>query len=386
MRLVGDFDKEKEAYVFYAFLLKEGIENTYEPFQDKKSGHKRYHVWIYDEDEYEPALDWLERYRTHPNDPLFQDVQQPIISTTPEEYPESDIEDMEWNTKVKIKPKLHRAALSLTNLLIVLCAALFLWNNLQEAEILKAKGPLAVQISFTPLQEALIFDEPLSFRYIQELIDSYPLQNYKELKELPADAQALFQKAESAPMWRGIYAAVVQARQSGWDSLRNTPMFEKISEGEIWRIFTPCLLHRDFLHILFNMAWLWVLGKQIEQRLKRWKMILLIIIIGVVSNVAQYLMSGPYFLGFSGVVVGMAGFIWMRQRCAPWEGYPLQKATALFILFFVGAMFALELLVFFLQFFNIGNLSANIANTAHIIGGLCGMVLGRFSFFSRGGK
>jgi len=97
-------------------------------------------------------------------------------------------------------------------------------------------------------------------------------------------------------------------------------------------------------------------------------------------------MSGPDFLGFSGVVIGMAGFIWMRQRQAPWEGYPLQKATVMFILFFVAAMFALELLVFFLRLFNIGNLSASIANTAHIIGGLCGMVLGRFSFFSRGVK
>jgi len=284
MRLVGDFDKEKEAYVFYAFLLKEGIENTYEPFQDDKSGKKRYHVWIYEEDEFEPALDWLERYRTHPNDPLFQDIQQPIISTTPTEYPESDLEDMEWDTKVKIKPKLQSTALSLTNVLIVLCALLFWWNGWQEKEIKQAKGPIAEKISFSPLYEALIFDDPSSFRYIRELINNYLIPSYKELKDLPPEAQVLLQKADSAPMWKGVYAAVVQARKNGWDSLRQTPMFEKISEGEVWRLFTPCLLHRDFLHILFNMAWLWVLGKQIEQRLKRWKMILLIIVIGVVSN------------------------------------------------------------------------------------------------------
>jgi len=118
-------------------------------------------------------------------------------------------------------------------------------------------------------------------------------------------------------------------------------------------------------------------------RLRKMKICLLILIIGVLSNIAQYLVSGPYFLGFSGVVVGLAGFIWVRQKRAPWEGYPLQKGTALFLLFFVLAMFAIELITFGLQLFSIIQVTPNIANTAHIIGGLTGMLLGRFSFFSR---
>ena len=106
--------------------------------------------------------------------------------------------------------------------------------------------------------------------------------------------------------------------------------FEKIRQGEVWRLFTPCLLHFDFLHILFNMAWLWILGKQIEERIHWKKLGLLILIVGIVSNTAQYLVSGPSFLGFSGIVVGMAGFIWMRQRNAPWEGYPLSRIVFCF--------------------------------------------------------
>jgi GlpG protein len=102
-------------------------------------------------------------------------------------------------------------------------------------------------------------------------------------------------------------------------------------------------MHSDFFHILFNMLWLWALGKQIEERLKKGKLCLLIIILSVVSNCCQYLVSGPYFLGFSAVIVGFAGFIWSRQIKAPWEGYPLQKTTLLFILLFVLAMFGLEL-------------------------------------------
>jgi GlpG protein len=131
------------------------------------------------------------------------------------------------------------------------------------------------------------------------------------------------------------------------------------------------------------MAWLFILGRQIEERISRWRMILMILIIGVVANVAQYLMDGPFFLGFSGVIVGMAGFIWMRQKHAPWEGYPLQRATSVFIFLFVLAMFALELVGFSLQFFSVTSLSPNIANTAHIVGGVLGLLFGRYSFFSR---
>jgi GlpG protein len=182
----------------------------------------------------------------------------------------------------------------------------------------------------------------------------------------------------------GIYHYFAVQKNQGSESSQDLHLFEKIRQGEFWRLFTPCLLHRDFLHILFNMVWVWILTKQIEERLRIWKICLMILIIGVISNTVQYFVSGPYFLGFSGVVVGMAGFIWMRQKIAPWEGYPLQRSTILFLLFFVVAMFALELITFSLQLFSVIQISPNIANTAHIIGGIVGILLGRMPFFSRG--
>jgi GlpG protein len=134
------------------------------------------------------------------------------------------------------------------------------------------------------------------------------------------------------------------------------------------------------------MAWLWLLGKQIEGRLGKGKMVLFILITGVLANTAQYLMGGPDFLGFSGVIVGMVGFIWMRQKCAPWEGYPLQRSTILFIMVFVGAMLLLEVLAMTLEYFQVIQLSGGIANTAHIVGGVVGALLGRLRFFARSAK
>ena len=131
------------------------------------------------------------------------------------------------------------------------------------------------------------------------------------------------------------------------------------------------------------MLWLFILGRQIEERVGKFRYLLLSLIIGVGSSVAQYLMSGPFFLGYSGIITGMVGFIWMRQKIAPWEGYPLQKPVIIFITVFVLAMLALEIILMTLQFFHVVEINATIANTAHIIGALMGMALARLPFFER---
>jgi GlpG protein len=110
----------------------------------------------------------------------------------------------------------------------------------------------------------------------------------------------------------------------------------------------------------------------------------LVILIAIVSNVAQYLMGGPYFIGISGVVVGLGGFIWMRQRKAPWEGYSVQKSALLLLFFFVGAMVALDGVIWGLRLFFTKLPTLQIANTAHVVGGITGILLGRLPWFKKG--
>lgn len=385
MRLIGTFDSEQEAYAFYSFLLREQIQNIYEPFQEEKNGVKHYRVWIYDEDDFVTAAEWMQHYRDHPEDPRFQGTGYAPTSTPPSPgYAEiSRSEDLKWQSVPLSTRQKKEFPAPLTNLIILVCGILFLWNGFQEAEILKEKGVVAAQLAMTPLQQDLFFDDPNSYQSIQEMIDTVPLTNYKELKDLPPEATVLLQKSADTPSWRGLFSFFETAKEKGWAEALAIPMFEKIRQGQIWRFFTPCVMHSDFLHILFNMVWVWILVKQIEQRLPKAKLCLMIVMIGVISNTAQYLMSGPFFLGFSGIIVGLAAFIWMRQKRAPWEGYPLQKSTVLFLLLFVLAMFAIELITFGLQMFSVLKVTPNIANTAHIVGGLAGLLLGRCSFFSR---
>ena len=44
----------------------------------------------------------------------------------------------------------------------------------------------------------------------------------------------------------------------------------EIRHGEVWRLFTPMLVHMHFLHILFNMLWLRDLGSMVEARQSPW--------------------------------------------------------------------------------------------------------------------
>ena len=244
------------------------------------------------------------------------------------------------------------------------------------------KGSLIENLWIPPVQTNLLFDYTRSSAAVNAFIESYPLKEFKSLDELPPQAAIQLHQAQNIPFWKGIYEWIFADTQQS-SGYFNVPFCEKIRQGEVWRLFTPTLLHYDFLHLLFNMSWLWFLGRQLEGRLGALRLALFIIIVGVIANISQYVMTGPHFLGFSGVAVGMVSFIWMRQKRAPWEGYPLQPGTTLFVFYFVLAIFALQLVVFCVQLFTTRALTLNIANTAHIVGGLVGILLGRSSLFAR---
>jgi GlpG protein len=138
----------------------------------------------------------------------------------------------------------------------------------------------------------------------------------------------------------------------------------EVSRGEVWRLLTPIFLHSSFLHILFNMLWLRDLGSMIEARRGSLFLAALVVVIGVGSNVAQFLVSGPSFGGMSGVVFGLLGFAWMRGKFDPASGLSLHPTTVTMMLIWLGVGYTRIL---------------PIANTAHTAGLLMGMAWGYLS-------
>lgn len=377
MRLIGSLDNEKQAFHFYAYLHKMGIRSTYEPFYDEQTKKESVRIWVYDEEDMDLAIEALEEYKKHPSDSKFADVEPPLILPQPvgeiTSAQTKALKKIRISSRQKFKPHFY----ALTYLIILICGILFFYSSMQTYALFEQVGAMAEEV-LTPIQSKLFFDFPESQQLLDDFIIENHIKNIEELDQLTGAKKQAYEQIEAIPRWKGLLDSWFKQ-----DKVQEkAPLFEKIRQGEVWRLITPVFLHANFLHILFNMIWVWLLCKQIEERLKRWKMVILMVIIGVISNIAQYFMTGPFFLGYSGIIVGLVGFIWMRQRIAAWEGYPLQKMVVVFIVAFVLAMFGLELFSLFLKIFH-HPVNLEIANTAHIVGGFVGLLLGRLSFFSR---
>lgn len=71
-----------------------------------------------------------------------------------------------------------------------------------------------------------------------------------------------------------------------------------VYEGEIWRVFTYAFLHGDFMHIFFNMLFLWWFGSDLEE------------VCGPREFLAFYL--GGVLAGAAGYMIHGAVDFWMR--------------------------------------------------------------------------
>ena len=139
-------------------------------------------------------------------------------------------------------------------------------------------------------------------------------------------------------------------------------VLEDFGFSELARMLTPILLHGGLLHLLFNMMWLWDLGPRIERAQSSLVLAGVIVVLGLVSNTAQYLYSGRNFGGMSGVVFGLFAYIWMWQLIDPRKGLSLPTSLIWFMIISLVAMTALNL--------------SMIADEAHMGGFFAGIVFG----------
>ncbi|MDH5600075.1 MAG: rhomboid family intramembrane serine protease [Gammaproteobacteria bacterium] len=136
----------------------------------------------------------------------------------------------------------------------------------------------------------------------------------------------------------------------------------EVMDGQLWRLFTPIIIHFGILHIVFNMVWLYQLGSAIEQHYSIKRMAILVVIIALSSNLAELAWSGPLFGGMSGVVYGLLGYIWVQGKFNPHAAIGLNQNIAIMML----AWFVICWL----------GLVGNIANMAHTVGLVAGILLG----------
>lgn len=400
MRLIYTTHDADKGRTLANFLASEGIENQLEMVKSDDWGHADYgdtvfKIWVIDEDTAETAEKWAKSFEEDPKNPQYQRSgakttvipsilphgnQDSGTGTTP---PFIDLMKQRGKRASGAQTPRQEPFRSVTMSLIMLCCVFFLISLMTAPTVTSIPANLPAMPFFSaPLKKQMMYDYPRSYELTDKLIKLYGAAKLQSPETLPPEGQYIFKEIQNIPHWEGFYDQLL-AHLQGAPTQPTPPLFEKIKEGEVWRLFTPALMHTDFLHILFNMLWLLILGKQLEDRLSPRRYVLLMLIIGIVSNTCQYLMSGPNFMGFSGIVCGLVAFIVVRQKIAPWEGYPLERSSSMFVVYFVMALFAIQLVSFYMEANHNTSISPGIANTAHITGAITGALLAFVPFFKK---
>jgi membrane associated rhomboid family serine protease len=149
-------------------------------------------------------------------------------------------------------------------------------------------------------------------------------------------------------------------------------------------LFTSMFMHGGWLHIFFNMLFLWVFGNNVEDAMGRLRFVLFYLIGGLAAIGAQVAVSPDAQIptvGASGAIAAvLGGYILL---------YPQARVlTVIFLFFFftfveIPAMIMLGIWLF-LQFLpaigqlatpELGGEGGGVAYFAHIGGFLCGMAL-----------
>ncbi|MDH3690538.1 MAG: rhomboid family intramembrane serine protease [Gammaproteobacteria bacterium] len=106
----------------------------------------------------------------------------------------------------------------------------------------------------------------------------------------------------------------------------------EIFSGQVWRLLTPIFIHFGPLHLALDMLALWILGSALERAKGPTLMGLLVVVTGIISNLAEFIFSAPNFGGMSGVLYGLVGYIWMQGQFNPRFGIYLPKPVLIMLL------------------------------------------------------
>jgi membrane associated rhomboid family serine protease len=88
-----------------------------------------------------------------------------------------------------------------------------------------------------------------------------------------------------------------------------------IADGEFYRLFTSMFLHYGLLHLGLNMWALWVLGRELEERLGPGRFLALYLLAGLGGGVAAYVFAPQaQAAGASGAIYGLFAALFVVFR------------------------------------------------------------------------
>ena len=147
---------------------------------------------------------------------------------------------------------------------------------------------------------------------------------------------------------------------------------QALLSGCVWQAVTYMFLHRNWLHLLFNMLALWFMGPETERRMGTWHFLAMYLLSGVLGGRGWAWLTGwnsrATCVGASGAVYGvLAAFATL---------YPNRRLTVFLLIFPITAeAWKIVLGLALVQYLLVtGGSNSNIAYTAHLAGAFAGFL------------
>jgi GlpG protein len=336
MRKICEFDEEKKALRFWNFLKENKIDSSLE------NDDEAWILWVEEEESVTFASSAFEEFLLNPDDPKF-------LSSTPDRKP-PDSREVEDPLYHKSRYQVHRLRDR--------------WST--------QNGRLGT-VTFSLILTCLCVYLPSALAFLFNSLN------------LPTD------------FWMSIHLTLKHGLQIAGSELDPTgnPMTEEawinknnwsdLLSGQFWRVITPVFLHFSFFHILFNMFWLFSLGKQIENRKGGKFFLTFVLILAATSNLAEFTLPElrGNFGGMSGVVYGLFGYVFVKSKLDPGDGFGIDRVNEVLM---IGWFFLCWMGVF--DHVRPDGTIVKIANWAHTGGLVVGLVWGYVSAlrWNRGGN
>lgn len=167
----------------------------------------------------------------------------------------------------------------------------------------------------------------------------------------------------SVYQWQGEFEPVLFLFIS--ENLPPAANFEEIRHGQLWRLFTPALLHLYWFHLIVNVVLFWQVAGLLERTYGSLVLGGLLVALVLPSNLGQYLYAGPEFGGLSGVIFGLFAFIWIYGLVDKRASVYLPAPLAMFLMVLYAAGWIPQL--------------GQFANMQHTGGLLSGILIGLFT-------
>jgi len=281
MRYLAQIEGKQQAETFVAYLLTQSISTHIEGNSDNE---QLWEIWIRDEDALEQARAELAHFQSQPEDPKYAAAipnARQIIR---------DKQAAQREAAKRIRPVNYRGAVTaqggrippLTLTLLIICIAVSILTNFAT--------PAANAKLGRTMLEQLSFVTPLAYDNTGD-----PAYNLKR--------------------------------------------------GEVWRAVTPVFLHGSPLHLAMNMFALVILGRLAERLVGTPRYALMVLLLAALPMLLACLMppaldGSPNTVGISGVIYGLASFLWLVARQRPDLGFQIPNGFITFMVVMIILGFA----------------------------------------------